>query len=65
MSADEYPDFTYIDDGIMHSAGMSPVKCVCGKEMAECAIPHHTEVCSILHMQRVTYAKNHRIKPKK
>ena len=64
MSKNKRPGFTPVDDGIMHSAGMSPVRCVCGKEMTDGAIRHHEEVCAILHMQRVVFAKNNR-KPKK
>lgn len=63
VSADPYPDFEVIHDGIMHSAGMTPVRCVCGAELVEAGARYHAEHCQILHMRRVVWRKNNR-KPK-
>jgi hypothetical protein len=63
---EKLPGFKRIDDGIMHSAGMSPVECEgCGKLVVECGIYHHENVCQILQMQRAVFSKNNRKKPKK
>ena len=56
------PGFTWVDDGIMHGPGLSPVQCECGKVIPEAQIAYHETVCSILHMQRVVFAKNHKRK---
>jgi len=60
----EYPTFTRVNDGICHGPGMAPFMCVCGKQIAEIAMASHSEVCTILHMQRILYSKNNRRKQK-
>ena len=57
---DPRPGFERIDDGIMHSDGGAPMRCVCGKVMPEFETRCHAENCTILHMQRAVWRKNNR-----